>query len=152
MGVAMTFHFKARAVLLTALSLLFPIAADAAAASRLTVNINGLNSRQGQVCLNLFANGDGFPTQGATKQQCVALSDRPVQVSFSNLAPGKYAVAVLHDANGDGQANQNFLGIPTEGFGFSGNPTIRIGPPSFSETAVNVSGSATIQIQMRYLF
>ena len=149
----MTFRFKTCAALLTALSLFFP-AAHAAPTSQLTVSIDGLRNRQGQVCLNLFADDDGFPTEGerAIQQQCVALTGQPIRVNFSGLSPGTYAVAVLHDSNGDGQANQNFLGIPIEGFGFSGNPTIRLGPPSFNETAVSVSGPATaIEIEMRYL-
>ncbi|WP_225913878.1 DUF2141 domain-containing protein [Leptolyngbya ohadii] len=131
-----------------------PIAVQATPGNRLNVDISGLKNRQGQVCLSLFASGNGFPSQGdrAIRKQCVALTAQAVRVSFTDLPPGRYAVAVLHDTNRDGQANQNVLGIPTEGFGFSGNPTVRFGPPSFNETAVNVSGTATtIQVRMRYL-
>nr|WP_245817423.1 DUF2141 domain-containing protein [Hydrococcus rivularis] len=75
----------------------------------------------------------------------------PQLVTFENLQPGSYAVAVLHDANNDGEANRNALGIPVEGFGFSRNPVIRTGPPKFNDAVVLVLGSSTkIQIQLNY--
>ncbi|GAA6620321.1 hypothetical protein NUACC26_061370 [Scytonema sp. NUACC26] len=75
----------------------------------------------------------------------------PLTVTFKNLQPGSYAVAVLHDTNSDKKANRNGLGIPLEGFGFSENPVIRTGPPKFND-AVLVAGSTTnIQIQLNYL-
>jgi uncharacterized protein (DUF2141 family) len=74
-------------------------------------------------------------------------------VLFSGLKAGTYAVAVLHDENGDDQANRNLIGIPTEGFGFSRNPALRMGPPQFSDAAFLIAGPKTaIEIKMRYLF
>ncbi|NDJ17293.1 DUF2141 domain-containing protein [Myxacorys almedinensis A] len=122
--------------------------------TRLKVEIDGLRSQQGQVCFSIFANSQGFPTKTAqaVRNQCVKITNRPFQVEFQNLKPGSYAIAVLHDADGNSQANRNALGIPTEGFGFSKNPAIRLGAPSFSETAFQVSGTTTkIQIRLNYL-
>ncbi len=122
--------------------------------SQLTVEINGLKNRQGQVCLSLFASSRGFPSSSssAIQSQCVAIAATPLSVTFKNLQPGSYAVAVLHDTNNDNKANRNGLGIPIEGFGFSENPVIRTGPPRFNDAAVLVAGSTTnIQIQLNYL-
>jgi uncharacterized protein (DUF2141 family) len=133
-------------------SLALPV--QAKATGNLTVSVEGLRNRQGQVCLSLFNQGQGFPSQGANAVQtrCVKASGSSVKVRFSQLAPGSYAVAVLHDANGDSQANRNRLGIPTEGFGFSRNPRIVTGPPKFKDAMIQVSGSNTAtQIQLRYL-
>lgn len=72
--------------------------------------------------------------------------------TFDNLKAGSYAVAVLHDKKGDRQLKRNFLGIPTDGFGFSGNPAIVTGPPKFGDSAFVVAGPSTnIQIQLIYL-
>uniref|UniRef100_A0A0C1NAX6 DUF2141 domain-containing protein n=1 Tax=Tolypothrix bouteillei VB521301 TaxID=1479485 RepID=A0A0C1NAX6_9CYAN len=122
--------------------------------SQLTVEIQGLKNRQGQVCLSLFASSRGFPSNSssAVQSQCVAIATMPLTVTFKNLQPGNYAVAVLHDTNSDNKANRNGLGIPLEGFGFSENPVIRTGPPRFNDAAVLVAGSTTnIQIQLNYL-
>ena len=44
------------------------------------------------------------------------------------------------------------MAIPREGFGFSRNPRIRMGPPSFEEVRFEVSGTGVRQtIQMKYL-
>lgn len=142
------------AALFTTLSLALPIAAQATAGSRLTVNINGLKDRQGQVCLRIFASNTGFPLEGeqAVRQQCVALTAGAVQVNFTALRPGKYAIVALHDTNNNRELDRNLLGIPREGFGFSRNPVIRLGPPNFGETAIDVSGAAmTVDLQMRYM-
>lgn len=127
--------------------------ANAAANSSLTVTINGLQNQKGQVCLSLFSQGQGFPSNSdrALKSQCVKAGATPLAITFSNLSAGSYAVALIHDANTDGTLNRGFLGIPKEGFGFSRNPRIRTGPPSFGDAAVSVSGATTnIQIQLKY--
>jgi uncharacterized protein (DUF2141 family) len=73
-------------------------------------------------------------------------------LTFKNLKPGSYGVAVLHNAKGDGKLHRNFLGIPTDGFGFSRNPTILTGPPKFEDSAIFVAGSSTnIEIELMYL-
>jgi uncharacterized protein (DUF2141 family) len=122
--------------------------------SNLTVTIGGLQNRQGKVCVSLFASSQGFPDRGdkAIRAQCVAVGEKQTAVTFRNLALGNYAVAVFHDRNANGKLDRNFLGIPTEGFGFSRNPTIRTGAPKFSEVAVFIAGSSnTAQVQLQYL-
>ncbi len=128
--------------------------ARAEAASTLTAEVGGLRNRSGQLCFSVFATSQGFPTNGdrAVQNKCVKVTTRPMKVAFKQLPPGRYAIAVLHDENNDQQANRNFLGVPTEGFGFSRNPTIVAGPPKFAEAAVLVAGqNTTTQIQLRYL-
>jgi uncharacterized protein (DUF2141 family) len=121
--------------------------------TNLTVTISGLKTQQGQICLSLFSNGQGFPGQGdrAIQARCVRATEAPLTISFENLAAGSYAIAVFHDVNDDGVLNRNLLGIPTEGFGFSRNPRILAGAPRFGDSAVLVAGAETnIQIQLLY--
>lgn len=140
---------------LTAVSFSMTVPAQAAT-STLSVEIAGLRSRRGQVCLSVFDSQRGFPGEAtrALRSQCVRVKDdQSVTVSFAGLRSGSYAVAVLHDENADGKANRNLVGIPTEGFGFSRNPGLRAGPPKFGEAAFLAAGARTkVQIQMRYLF
>jgi uncharacterized protein (DUF2141 family) len=134
--------------------LMLPNAVQARLTSKLTVEINGLKNRNGQVCLSLFANSQGFPDRSdrAVKNQCVKITETPLRITFENLPSGSYAIAAFHDSRSSGQLKRNFLGIPTEEFGFSGNPVIRTGPPKFSESAVLVVGATTrVQIQLRSL-
>jgi uncharacterized protein (DUF2141 family) len=133
---------------------IFAMNANAVGMGRLTVEVGGLRNLKGQICINVFSSSKGFPTQGANavQQRCTKVTERQVTVQFERIPAGTYAIAVLHDANDDGQANRNPLGIPTEGFGFSQNPRILTGPPKFGEAAVLVAGRNTeVRIQLQYL-
>jgi uncharacterized protein (DUF2141 family) len=126
----------------------------AASNSRLVVAVNGLKNQKGVVCFSLFASEQGFPNRSdqAIASSCIPAQEASISTTFDQLAPGRYAVAVIHDANADGKLNTGFLGIPKEGFGFSRNPRIGTGAPSFNSSAVLVSGQNTqIQIDLKYL-
>jgi uncharacterized protein (DUF2141 family) len=71
---------------------------------------------------------------------------------FDRVEPGTYAVALLHDENGNGRADRVLSMIPREGFGFSRDAPVRMGPPGFDEAAFDV-GAAPVHktIRMRYL-
>ncbi len=135
-------------------AVLLPKVAQASLSSNLTVEIDGLKNRNGQVCLSVFASSQGFPDHRdrAVKSQCIKITDTPVQVTFENLPAGNYAIAAFHDSTSSGQLRRGALGIPIDEFGFSGNPVIRTGPPTFNESAVLVAGQTTyVQIQLRSL-
>lgn len=48
---------------------------------------------------------------------------------FANVAPGRYAVRLFVDSNGNGQLDTSRRGIPREPVGFSGNPALVEGLP-----------------------
>jgi uncharacterized protein (DUF2141 family) len=120
----------------------------------LTVEIDGFRNHEGQACVSLFASSQGFPNnrKNVIQRQCHKIPSVPLTVNFTNLKAGNYAVAIIHDTNGDGTLNRNDLGMPIEGYGFSRNPTIRTAAPKFNDAAVLVVGSNTsVQIQLKYL-
>jgi uncharacterized protein (DUF2141 family) len=125
---------------------------NAASLSKLTIEISGLRNQNGTLCLSLFASDQGFPNQAdlAIASRCIQAEE--ASATFDQLAPGRYAVAVIHDSNNDGKLNTGFLGIPKEGFGFSQNPKIGTRAPRFRDTAFLISGESTkIQIALKYL-
>ena len=68
-----------------------------------------------------------------------------------NIAPGNYALSIIHDENGNGRLD-TFVGIPREGFGFSRNPAIRMGPPRFAETVFTMAGNrVNLVVTVKYL-
>ena len=120
----------------------------------LTVEIDGLKNKQGQVCASIFAKSQGFPNDRdrVIQRQCTKINDIPVKLTFENLPAGSYAVAVMHDSNEDLKLNRNSLGMPTEGFGFSKNPEVRTSAPKFSEAAIVLAGPNTsVQVHLKYL-
>lgn len=72
-------------------------------------------------------------------------------LTIPGLVPGAYAVAVIHDENGNARLD-TFAGIPREGFGFSRNPVIRFGPPRFAAAQFPMhAGAEKQQVRIRYL-
>lgn len=68
-----------------------------------------------------------------------------------DLASGDYAIALIHDENGNGRLDTRF-GIPIEGVGFSNNPRLLFGPPSFAAARFAVTDGATDEtVKLRYV-
>lgn len=118
-----------------------------APAADLEVRIDGLRSAEGDVRVALHRHvPDGkFPGDsgvvGAIMRPAAAGT---LRVVFADVAPGAYAVAAFHDADGDGELAQNFVGMPTEGYGFSNGAVGFMGPPSFEAAAVTVGEGDTV--------
>ena len=71
---------------------------------------------------------------------------------FTGVPPGRYAIALLDDANRNGKADMALF-LPREGFGFSRNAAVRFGPPMFSAAVFEVGADEVrIPIRMRYMF
>lgn len=84
-----------------------------------------------------------------------AIVNEPFLALFDALPAGTYAIKLYHDENGNDECDMNLLGIPTEKFGFSNNPTIGIsGEPGFSECSFEVSlnDTAKVTIELRNVF
>lgn len=65
-------------------------------------------------------------------------------------APGRYALLVVHDENGNGKLD-TLLGVPREGFGFSRNPGIRVGPPPYGAVQFEIAGHSRQAVKLKYL-
>ena len=136
---------------LTAAAFLALVWAGPAAAADLTVEVEGLARSAGQVLVALHNNSDSFPSgwSEAVAVERVPASGPVVVVRFRNLPPGPYALIAVHDEDGDGNMTKTWLGLPTEGFGTSNNPTF-YGPPRYGAARFEVTGDATLVIRIVY--
>ena len=83
--------------------------------------------------------------------QSQSASAGTVMLSFPNVLPGRYAVSVYHDENTNKKLDRNFIGIPSEGYGFSRDAPIRMGPPSFDDAAFEAGqDDIKLAISLRY--
>ncbi|MEB3220307.1 MAG: DUF2141 domain-containing protein [Nostocales cyanobacterium 94392] len=120
----------------------------------LTVTINGIQNQQGQICLRIYDNENGFPLgdNSGVKNQCTKIIGNSLKQEFTGLKKGTYAVAVIDDQNHDTKLDRDFLGIPEEGFGISNNPrvSIKTGTPKFEQSSFSLIQNQTIDIVMKY--
>ena len=116
----------------------------------LTINVKGFPSSKGEAYIAIYRATDDFPVFGKQyKGKTTTISGNVSQVVFSKIPSGTYAVAVYHDKNNNNVLDKNYLGIPTEAFGFSNNARRTFSAPSFSEAAVVVNNSKAINITVK---
>jgi uncharacterized protein (DUF2141 family) len=124
-----------------------------AASDSITVPIGGLKSDEGQVGCLLFSSSDGFPSkpQKAAGMMFVKISSKSATCVFDNVKPGTYAIAAMHDENGNGKLDTNFLGIPREGTGASRDARGTMGAPKWADAVFQFAGgSSTIPVTIHY--
>lgn len=78
----------------------------------------------------------------------IKVRDSRARCDFEDIPPGTYAMAVVHDENMNGKLDANWIGVPTEGYGFSNNAKALLGPPSFSAASFRYDGR-NIDLTMR---
>jgi uncharacterized protein (DUF2141 family) len=135
------------------LTILVGLTANIAPGS-LDAGITGFRSQKGQVMACLTTKPQNFPNcQDDPNARRMTVPTRLAgMLKFDDLPSGTYALALIHDENGNGKLD-TIMGIPKEGFGFSKNPAIRFGPPSFKSAGVIiVGGTSDENVKMKYLF
>lgn len=118
--------------------------------SRLTVEVKSIPNLKGNLFIGLFRPKDEFPIFG--KQfigKIIPVSSKKMIYSFDDLMDGKYAIAVFHDENKNGKLDRNYLGIPTEAYGFSNNARRTFSAPSYEEAEVTLKSDLTISISLK---
>ena len=131
------------------IALLF--AATAANAADLHVQVTDIKTHTGTLSAMLVNseaawNGKAEPVSG---RMAKVDATGKLELVFTDLAPGKYAVRLMHDENDNGKLDSNVVGMPTEGYGFSNNPMV-MRPATFEEASFEVlEAGATITIALR---
>jgi uncharacterized protein (DUF2141 family) len=119
-----------------------------------TVDVTGLRSARGVVRACMTSHPNRFPRcrGDANAYGLVVRAGSSVTLEFDDVTPGRYAIALLHDENDNGKADRALSLMPKEGYGFSRDAPVRMGPPSFDQAAFDVGGTRVRQtIRMRYM-
>ncbi|MBS90302.1 DUF2141 domain-containing protein [Sphingobium sp.] len=136
------------------LTLLVPLLLGAAPLGQpqpLIMALEGLRSTKGQILGCVTRVPRYFPDcSDDPDKRHFAVAARGGAVTIGNVTPGDYAIAIVHDENGNGKLD-TFAGIPREGVGFSRNPVLRFGAPSFRSASFAVAGAPVEQdIRVKY--
>lgn len=115
-----------------------PATALAQACPGIHVEIPNIRNNAGAVACALFSAPEGFPSKFMRFAQKIVMTKvqgREARCDFAGIEPGTYALAVIHDENLNGELDTNFLGVPTEGYGFSSGAEASFSAPSFSDAS-----------------
>ena len=101
----------------------------------LSVVVSGITSSGGTVRVVIFNSENKFlDRDGYVFKQVVAVSNqKSVKLDFQ-MPHGYYAVSAYHDLNDNRTMDRNGLGLPTEPYALSNNPTVKWRKPTFNET------------------
>jgi uncharacterized protein (DUF2141 family) len=118
------------------------------------VTILNIRNSVGKVACALFESPEGFPNEflhSATNVMAIKIRNSRARCDFEDIPPGTYAMAVIHDENMNGKLDANWLGVPTEGYGFSNNATGVLGPPAFSAASFRYDGqNVELTMKLKY--
>ena len=130
------------------------IAFSQASCPGIHVKILNIRNSTGTVACALFESPVGFPIEflhSATNIMVIKIRGKQARCDFEDIAPGTYALAVIHDENMNGKLDTNWLGVPTEGYGFSNDAKTLLGAPSFSDASFPYDGrNLDLTISLHY--
>jgi len=116
------------------------------------VKISGIRNTKGNILIYLYQGEDGFPTdtKKAFKSVSIAPAGSTIQYTFANVPAGAYAISAVHDENGNGAIDTNFVGIPKEGTAASNNAKGSFGPPKFKDAQFNSTQQSSVELRISY--
>lgn len=108
------------------------VSEDNSGNGKLTVIITGFSNEEGN-CRFALDNSKFVYERDDTVWigKVLPIVNKQVVVVIDSIKYGEYAVRVFHDENKNEIVDTNFLGIPTEDYGYSNNVSSWFGPPSW---------------------
>jgi len=123
----------------------------AASAAELRVRIGEVRAQTGTLAAMLVDSEAAWSGKAApvAAQRVAPDGTATLELVFTDLAPGQYALRLMHDENDNGKLDTNLVGMPTEGYGFSNNPQV-MRAATFEEARFDVTeAGASISIELR---
>ncbi len=117
-------------------------------AADLAVTITGLPDARGHVRVGVCARAE-FLSEQCRYHTIVSARAGSVTATIHGIEPGVYAVAAYQDSTDAGHLRRGLFGIPKDPTGFSRNPALTMGPPSFDRCALRITAqNAAISITL----
>ena len=120
----------------------------AASADTLTIVVEDIRRANGTVQVQVLASQGQFDGDGVAMEFIQEAIEGSMTFTADGLAPGEYAVRVMHDVNGNDELDANFVGMPTEPYAFSNNAKGVFGPAKWEDARFVVAGSVTQVISL----
>lgn len=118
----------------------------------LTVVVEGVDQKDGNIGMLVFNSNKGWPDDRKAALRDIAVEAHPGAtntIEVPNLPAGEYAVAVIHDVNKNHKLDKNFMGVPTEQWGMSTNPSHGLKAPAFNSVKFSLTGNQEIHVKVQ---
>jgi len=111
------------------------LTAGSAAAETVTITLTGVQARPGPIKASLNTR-DQFLRAAPAYEAVAEPAAGGVTLTFRDVAPGDYALMVMHDLNGNDRFDYG-----TDGWAFSNSALPMMGPPVFDERKFTVANA-----------
>jgi len=100
----------------------------------LTVLISGFENDEGIVKIALNDTQEDYEAKNqAFRGEETKIKNETAIWTFEKVPFGEYVIKIYHDEDSDNELDTNFLGIPSESYGFSNNARGSFGPASWED-------------------
>ena len=129
---------KKLGLLLSALCIGFTSLAQETTGATVTVVIENVLFDGGTILAGLHTSESFMKSDGIANASAPGKIGEAI-LTFENVAPGTYAIMIMHDANDNKRMDREANGMPTESYGMTGemNP---YGPPVFEDAKFEMGG------------
>ena len=125
-------------------------------AQTLVVHVEGLRSDVGAVHLGFYDSPAQWDTKKSNfqrhRRKGALVKDGRVTYTITDVAPGRYAMAMVDDENDNGEIDWGLI-LPKEGFGFSNYASKALRRPDFEEFdfVLGEGETVVVVVRVRYL-
>lgn len=133
-------------MVLRSLTLSLILVTGTASAGEIEVTVRQVRPGAGPVMVALYDSASAYADDHRFAGQQLSAAAPEIRASFRDLPAGRYGVAVFQDLDSDGKLSTNFFGLPTEPFGFAGDPDSSRGKPVFERFAVPVPAAGAVAV------
>ena len=119
------------------------------AAETLTIVVTNVSASDGNLMIQVMSGEEEFKGEQASIASVMQRAQQG-EMSFTttSLPPGEYAIRVMHDSNGNGDLDSNFVGMPKEPWAMSNNAKGNFGPPAWKDVKFTLEGSVTQTLEL----
>ena len=123
---------------------------------KLKIEIENIEQK-GTIYLAIYDNSSSFDQDNQNKninknrwvKSIVEVVNKNSFTKNVELKKGVYAISLFVDSNDNKIIDKNFLGIPSEQYGFSNNATGFLGSPSYNDASFNLINDLNIKISLK---
>ncbi|MFX0556653.1 DUF2141 domain-containing protein [Maribacter sp. CXY002] len=111
-----------------------------------TIIIENVLSNEGKI-IGALHTQDTFMKGPGIKNTIIDAITGEASLTFSDVAPGTFALLIMHDTNGNNRMDFDTNGMPQESYATSGE--VSFGPPNFEDSKFEVANK-DLAIRIRF--
>ena len=116
----------------------------------LSITVENVKTGDGEIYVAIYDKAETFlKSSKYYKAQKFPAKAGQTICKFDDVPSGTYAISIYHDINSSKRLDTNWMGIPSEPYGFANNAKGFLGPPKFEDCLVDIKGDKELKIKLK---